>query len=108
MPGPQPRYTAASCRWKIFIAISLILNVFLIGIGIGVLVTGVRVGPVQVQPRRPSNIWLAADALVEGVHADLSLNYTAVALVIDLLARIDVLENRRWVNHSGKETPSWR
>ncbi|GAA0423450.1 chaperone modulator CbpM [Leifsonia naganoensis] len=31
------------------------------------------------------------------LHADLSLNYAAVALVIDLLARIDALENRRRV-----------
>ncbi len=52
-----------STRWKIVVAVSLILNVFLIGIGIGVLATGVRIGPVQAQPRRPSNIWLAADAL---------------------------------------------
>jgi hypothetical protein len=42
------------------------------------------------------------------LHADLSLNYTAVALVIDLLTRIDVLENQRWVIRSGKETPQWR
>jgi len=42
------------------------------------------------------------------LHTDLSLNYTAVALVIDLLARIDVLESRRWVIRSGKETPPWR
>jgi hypothetical protein len=42
------------------------------------------------------------------LHADLSLNYTAVALVIDLLSRIDVLENQRWVIRSGKETPPWR
>jgi MerR HTH family regulatory protein len=53
----------------------------------------------------------AAPELVRRVvrlHADLSLNYAAVALVIDLLARIDVLENRRWVTRSGKETPQWR
>lgn len=42
------------------------------------------------------------------LHADLSLNYAAVALVIDLLGRIDVLENQRWVIRSGKETPPWR
>ena len=42
------------------------------------------------------------------LHADLSLNYTAVALVIDLLSRIDALENQRWVIRSGKETPAWR
>jgi DNA-binding transcriptional MerR regulator len=42
------------------------------------------------------------------LHADLSLNYAAVALVIDLLARIDVLESQRLVIRSGKETPSWR
>jgi hypothetical protein len=42
----------------------------------------------------------AAPELVRRIvrlHADLSLNYAAVALVVDLLARIDVLENRRWV-----------
>ena len=42
------------------------------------------------------------------LHADLSLNYAAVALVIDLLARIDALESRRWVTLSGRETPPWR
>ncbi|WP_382303673.1 chaperone modulator CbpM [Herbiconiux sp. UC225_62] len=41
------------------------------------------------------------------LHADLSLNYAAVALVIDLLDRIDVLENRRWVIQFGKGTPPW-
>jgi hypothetical protein len=53
----------------------------------------------------------AAPELVRRIvrlHADLSLNYAAVALVLDLLARIDGLENRRWVIRSGKETPQWR
>lgn len=53
----------------------------------------------------------AAPELVRRIvrlHADLSLNYAAVALVIDLLARIDVLESRRWVIRSGKETRQWK
>jgi DNA-binding transcriptional MerR regulator len=47
-------------------------------------------------------LWFTPDApeqvrRIVRLHADLSLNYAAVALVVDLLARIDVLENRRWV-----------
>lgn len=42
------------------------------------------------------------------MHADLALNYAAIGLVIDLLARIDVLEGRRSVIRSEKETPPWR
>lgn len=64
-------------------------------------------------PDASGRLWFtpAAPELVRRIvrlHADLSLNYAAVALVIDLLARIDVLENRRWVVRSGKETPKWR
>ncbi|WP_426625338.1 chaperone modulator CbpM [Leifsonia sp. McL0607] len=58
-------------------------------------------------------LWFAPGApeqvrRVVRLHADLSLNYAAIALVIDLLARIDVLEGRRSVIRSGKETPPWR
>ena len=57
--------------------------------------------------------WFAPDApeqvrRIVRLHADLSLNYAAVALVIDLLARIDVLEGRRSVIGSGRRTPPWR
>jgi hypothetical protein len=41
------------------------------------------------------------------LHADLSLNYAAVALVLDLLARIDSLENRRHVIRPDQEKPTW-
>jgi hypothetical protein len=41
------------------------------------------------------------------LHADLSLNYAAVALVLDLLARIDSLENRRHVIRPDREKPTW-
>ncbi|WP_308796390.1 chaperone modulator CbpM [Agromyces silvae] len=53
----------------------------------------------------------AAPELVRRIvrlHADLSLNYAAVALVIDLLARIDALENRRWVLSARNEAPPWK
>jgi hypothetical protein len=57
--------------------------------------------------------WFSPDApeqvrRIVRLHADLSLNYAAVALVIDLLARIDALEGRRSVIRSGRETPTWR
>ncbi|MFF1634106.1 chaperone modulator CbpM [Leifsonia sp. NPDC058248] len=73
----------------------------------------VELGLVPATDDGTGRLWFtpAAPELVRRIvrlHADLSLNYTAVALVIDLLARIDVLENRRWVIRSGKETPSWR
>ena len=52
-----------SLRLKIVLAASLIVNVFLIGIGIGVIVTGARLTPAQA-PRRPvPNVWLAAETL---------------------------------------------
>lgn len=73
----------------------------------------VDLGLVPSNPDRSGRLWFspAAPALVRRIvrlHADLSLNYAAVALVIDLLARIDELESRRWVIRSGKETPPWR
>ena len=73
----------------------------------------VELGLVPASEDGSGRLWFtrAAPELVRRVvrmHADLSLNYTAVALVIDLLAQIEVLENRRWVIRSGKETPPWR
>jgi DNA-binding transcriptional MerR regulator len=73
----------------------------------------VELGLVPASQDGSGRLWFtpAAPELVRRIvrlHADLSLNYAAVALVIDLLARIDVLENRRWVIRSGKETPQWR
>ena len=66
----------------------------------------VELGLVPARQDGSGRLWFppAAPELVRRIvrlHADLSLNYAAVALVIDLLARIDVLENRRWVISSG-------
>ena len=48
---------------KITFGVSLILNIFLIGIGLGIVLTGARIAPAQA-PRHPvPNIWAAADAL---------------------------------------------
>jgi uncharacterized membrane protein len=52
-----------SGRLRILMVASLILNVFLIGIGIGVYVTGARITPAQAQRRPAPNIWRAAEAL---------------------------------------------
>jgi hypothetical protein len=73
----------------------------------------VELGLVPATQDGSGRLWFtpAAPELVRRIvrlHADLSLNYTAVALVIDLLARIDVLENQRWIARSGKESPRWR
>lgn len=73
----------------------------------------VELGLVPARQDVSGRLWFtpAAPELVRRIvrlHADLSLNYAAVALVIDLLARIDALENRRWVISSGRETPKWR
>ncbi|WP_426518225.1 chaperone modulator CbpM [Diaminobutyricibacter sp. McL0618] len=73
----------------------------------------VELGLVPATQDGSGRLWFtpAAPELVRRIvrlHADLSLNYAAVALVIDLLARIDVLENRRWVIRSGKDTQQWR
>ena len=73
----------------------------------------VELGLVPAHRDGAGRLWFdpSAPGLVRQIvrlHADLSLNYTAVALVIDLLARIDVLESRRWVIRSGKGTPPWR
>lgn len=62
----------------------------------------VELGLVSAWKDASGRLWFSPSApdLVRRIvrlHADLSLNYTAVALVIDLLARIDVLENERWV-----------
>jgi len=49
---------------KIILAVSLILNVFLVGIGIGVFVTGARIAPAAQAQRRPvPGMWAAAEAL---------------------------------------------
>ena len=50
-------------RLKIILAVSLILNVFFIGIGIGIVVTGTRLAPVQAVKRPVPNIWLASETL---------------------------------------------
>ena len=73
----------------------------------------VELGLVPARQDGSGRLWFtpAAPELVRRIvrlHADLSLNYAAVALVIDLLARIDALENQRWVISSGRETPKWR
>lgn len=73
----------------------------------------VQLGLVPVRRDDAGRAWFdpTAPELVRRIvrlHADLSLNYAAVALVIDLLARIDALESRRWLIRSGKESPRWR
>ncbi|WP_431279354.1 chaperone modulator CbpM [Leifsonia poae] len=73
----------------------------------------VELGLVPTSRDGSGRLWFtpAAPELVRRIvrlHADLSLNYAAVALVIDLLARIDVLESRQWEIHSGKENRQWR
>ncbi len=52
-----------SLRFKIALVISLIVNVFLIGIGLGVVITGARLAPAQAARRPVPNIWLASEAL---------------------------------------------
>ncbi|TDP98990.1 MULTISPECIES: chaperone modulator CbpM [unclassified Leifsonia] len=71
-----------------------------------------ELGLVPARADGSGRLWFAPDApeqvrRVVRLHADLSLNYAAIALVVDLLGRIDVLEGRRSVIRSGKETPPW-
>ncbi|NUU07874.1 chaperone modulator CbpM [Leifsonia sp. C5G2] len=73
----------------------------------------VELGLVSARTDASGRLWFAPDApeqvrRVVRLHADLSLNYAAVALVTDLLARIDVLEGRRTVVRPRRETPPWR
>lgn len=58
-------------------------------------------------------LWFTPDApeqvrRIVRLHADLALNYAGIALVIDLLARIDALEAQRSVIRPGRESPPWR
>lgn len=50
-------------RLKIILAVSVILNIFLVGIGIGIVVTGARLTPAQAARRPVPNVWQAAEAL---------------------------------------------
>ena len=73
----------------------------------------VELGLVPARADASGRLWFAPDApeqvrRIVRLHADLALNYAGVALVIDLLARIDVLEGRRSVVRPGRETPPWR
>ncbi|MFE4950211.1 chaperone modulator CbpM [Leifsonia sp. NPDC056665] len=73
----------------------------------------VELGLVPARADASGRLWFTTDApeqvrRIVRLHADLALNYAGVALVIDLLARIDVLEGRRSVVRSGRETPPWR
>ena len=73
----------------------------------------VELGLVAARPDAAGRLWFdpTAPELVRRIvrlHADLSLNYAAVALVLDLLTRIDALESRRWLISSGKEPAPWR
>jgi len=73
----------------------------------------VELGLVPARTDASGRLWFAPDApeqvrRVVRLHADLALNYAAIALVIDLLARIDVLEGRRTIVRPGRETPPWR
>ena len=52
-----------SPRLAIVLGVSLILNVFLVGLGIGAWVTGARLVPAQAARRPVPNIWAAGDAL---------------------------------------------
>ena len=48
---------------KIGFGVSLILNIFLVGLGLGAFLSGARIAPAQA-PRRPvPNVWAAGDAL---------------------------------------------
>ncbi|WP_211368052.1 chaperone modulator CbpM [Microbacterium rhizomatis] len=72
----------------------------------------VELGLVPARPDGAGRWWFdpTAPELVRRIvrlHADLSLNYAAVALVIDLLARIDVLEGKRWLIRSRTGTAPW-
>lgn len=58
-------------------------------------------------------LWFTPDApeqvrRIVRLHADLALNYAGIAIVIDLLARIDALEAQRSVIRPGRESPPWR
>jgi hypothetical protein len=45
--------------------------------------------------------------IIMRLHADLALNYAAIALVLDLLARIDELEGARQVIRPNKGKRTW-
>jgi hypothetical protein len=72
----------------------------------------VELGLVDAEMGRDGQRWFARTVparvqLAMRLHADLSLNYAAVALVLELLARIDSLENTRHVIRPDREKPTW-
>ncbi|WP_431219227.1 chaperone modulator CbpM [Leifsonia xyli] len=73
----------------------------------------VELGLIAAAVDASGRLWFAPDApeqvrRIVRLHADLALNYAGIALVIDLLARIDALEAQRTVIRPGRETPPWR
>jgi hypothetical protein len=56
--------------------------------------------------------WFARTAparvqMIMRLHADLALNYASIALVLDLLSRIDQLESKRQLIQRDKDKPPW-
>ncbi|MDQ1575938.1 MAG: MerR family transcriptional regulator, heat shock protein HspR [Microbacteriaceae bacterium] len=56
--------------------------------------------------------WFARTAparvhMIMRLRADLALNYASIALVLDLLSRIDELEGRRQLIQRDKDKPPW-
>lgn len=73
----------------------------------------VELGLIAAAVDASGRLWFSPDApeqvrRIVRLHADLALNYAGIALVIDLLARIDALEAQRSVIRPGRETPPWR
>jgi hypothetical protein len=59
-------------------------------------------GRVWFRPAAPAQI-----RRIVRLHADLALNYAAIALVLELLERIDALEGRRRILDTEGGRPPW-
>lgn len=83
---------------------------FKAGVHPDVLLRFVELGLLESRRDASGTLWfpLSTPSRVQTIrrlHAELSLNYAGIGLVLDLLARIEALENQRFIQLKGER--SW-